>query len=166
LFAFALASCGGSPEKTYSKHGVTFTKPAGWKVTDEEYLPEANTVFVEKEGFTSSGLVLVQWYPEPVDPEMMVQVYVESLSAADETTNFERAEIESIEINGEKGASIRFSFRASGMPCSGKCYCYPCGSSTMLVSVQGADEDKEANDTGFKTVEKSIECEGKVMSMK
>lgn len=165
LFALVIASCGGSPEETYSNHGIAFTKPAGWKITDEEYTPEANTLFVEKEGFTSTGLVLLQWYPEPVDPELMVEVYVESLSAAEETTNFERTEAESVQINGQRGASIRFSFRANGMPCSGKCYCYPCGSSTMLISIQGADEDKDANDPGFKTVEKSIVCDDKVMSL-
>ncbi|MEM1000085.1 MAG: hypothetical protein AAGN35_23725 [Bacteroidota bacterium] len=154
-----LSGCGGSPEADFSSHGISFTKPAGWKVTDEEYTDEANTLFVEKEGMTSSGLVLVQWYSGPVDHKVMVEVYTESLNAAEETTGFERSDAEPIPDTGKSGYQIRYSFRTFGLPHSGKCLSYECGSYTILLGFQGADEDQDANAEGFKLVEESIVCE-------
>ena len=69
-----------SPPSTFSKHGVSFSVPAGWKVTDEESFGEGiYYLSVEKAGFDSSGLITILWIPGEMDLTEGIESHREEL---------------------------------------------------------------------------------------
>ncbi|HHG86549.1 MAG TPA: hypothetical protein ENJ82_17495 [Bacteroidetes bacterium] len=152
------SGCGGSPESKYEHNGFHFTKPAGWEVNDEEFEDGVGSLFVEKEGFMASGLVSIIWYQNEVPLELLVETFMVAIGEDEGFTDFSATQTKPIVYGQYEGLGQSFSFKSEGFDYTGNCVGFSCGTFTVLVSYQGADEDSAENSVGFDILEASIHC--------
>ena len=162
LLAFVLiinSSCQESKETSFDKYGVSFICPKGWRIVEEEPLEDDYGYYlaIEKEGFDSSGLVVVMWLEDIIVHEEVIDMQIDELKAQMTHKNLKPGYITSGDFNDFKSQVLEFSFSLLGIPHDGKIYCFQNDQRTYLIFMQEALEDNGVNKEGFEVIEKSFQ---------
>lgn len=163
LLAFAavvLISCGQpSPETNFDKFGVSFTCPKGWSITEEEdFDGEGYYLSIEKDGFTSSGIVTVTWVNGILDLSDWLDVFKEELKNNIVYKNSDLAFEAAVnnDYNSINSLASKFTATILGVKHQGIIHLFNYGDRTVAVLKQEALEDKAKNKLGFGIIEHSF----------
>lgn len=163
LFLFStLLSCKVSPETKFKKDGVSFTCPQSWKITDKEnYFNYGYLVSIEKDGFSSSGLMSLVWFiEENQDLVENLKSYQNDLS---DSFIYKKAHIEFSEVYDEvfnqiKGKAVNFTCKLLGVDHEGIIYSFNKGGMNFTILQQSATQDMKDNAEGFSQLEESFKA--------
>ncbi len=153
-----LAGCSPSPspETHFSRDGITFTCPNGWQIKDEENLDGLGySLSVEKDGFSSSGLIMVNWINIPMDEEMYMETYREELGNNVIYKNAGMAFTDNVpgEYAGHPTLTCTYTASIMGVDHRGTLHILTTEDKTITLCIQEATEDIEKNAVGFEKVE-------------
>jgi hypothetical protein len=158
-----LAACSPSPEVPFSRDGVSFTCPQGWKITDEEDLDGLGySLSVEKDGFSSSGLAMINWILVPMDEQTYMETYQDELGANVIYKNANLAFSDTESGTYAKLPTLTSSYTASilGVDHRGTLHIFKRGGKTFTVCLQEAIEDIDKNAPGFEKIESTFIVDG------
>jgi len=159
LSAFFLACSETEKKKTFSKKGVFFICPEGWKITDEDTIEGGGqSVTLENKDFTGSGLISINWVKDSMEMESWYTSFQESFkdnpiySSVDLTFN------KSIETKYKDYPGIlgTYQFRILNVHHDGKFYLVYGKDKTVNILLQEAEEDHRENEQGFFEFKKSL----------
>ena len=169
LLAFFFIACSSapSPDQQFAKKGVSFTSPAGWKISEEEEYEESEESYsgyylsVEKEGFDDSGIVIISWIDVEIDLDDWQAICTEEISSniIYRNTNLKFGPTKAGEINGIPTQSVQASFSLLGLDHEATMHFFHANGKTFDVMIQQATEDDEKNKEGFATLLESFKVE-------
>ncbi len=157
--ALTMAGCGAAPDKTYDRNGIAFSYPADWRVTEEEdYGDGGYYLCVEKNGFDSSGLVMITCLDrEYSSPEVYTDALLENLR--------EKPQFEDIVVTPAVAGTygnypaqvVTYTMSVMGiMPHTGSVWLFETEDVFVAVVEQQADKDNVENAKGFGTIEGTL----------
>jgi hypothetical protein len=157
---FVLGACHTSIETHFNKYNVSVTGPKGWKVTEEDLEGEGYSVSIEKEGFSSSGLVTITWINVLVVEEEFIDLFIEEFKESifikidenDFTPPYDS------KYNNYNCKTVDYSFSLMGIKHQGKIHSFQTAKKTFIILLQEANEDHDKNLSGFRTIETSLKC--------
>ena len=157
LFCVACSKT-ASPPSNFNKRGVSFSVPAGWRVTDEDLEGGGNYISVEKDGFDSSGLITMMWIPGELDLEEGDEIHKEELRASPLLKNSKPkfSPIQSSDFRGNQAMTATYTMSILGVAHTGQVWSFNKDDYYYLFVKQEADEDHAENKAGFEAVVESI----------
>lgn len=163
FFFLVLISCKEPQKNTFAEHGVSFTIPEGWVITQSESINDTLGFFLtcEKKGMNESGMFTLSWINQEVSKEEFLLLLKKQLSQNSfyKNTGILFNEIQPIKNLGHfQVSSTGFITQLSGLKHSGKIVCFNCKGRTLGLIFQTAQEDEEKNNTGFEEIQKSFVC--------
>ncbi len=159
LFCIATFSCTESPEKKFSKNGISFTCPKGWIITEEEdYNNEGYYLSLEKEGITSSGLLTVTWINDSLDLYSYLEVFQTELKNNVIYKHTDLSFDPSIPgiFNSDTTLSTTYGVSILGVGHRGIIHAFYGKGKTIAILKQEALEDIKSNKIGFSKIEESF----------
>lgn len=160
---FILFACKEPEKNTFTEHGVSFTIPEGWVITQSESINDTLGFFLtcEKKGMNESGMFTLSWVNQEVSKEEFLMLLKKQLSQNSfyKNTGILFNEIQPIKNLGHfQVSSTGFMTQLSGLKHSGKIVCFNCKGRTLGLIFQTALEDEEKNNVGFEEIQKSFIC--------
>ena len=158
LFAL-IFSCQASPETKFERDGVAFTCPEGWKITEQETVEDIGYYLtIEKDGLTSSGLVIFTWLNTPVDLEDWLTGYQEEMKNQPvyKTAGITFEEAQPGEFAGFETTRSDYSVDLLGVEHKGSIHLFYGNDKSIAILVQEATEDHDENKAGFRIIEQSF----------
>jgi hypothetical protein len=155
-------SCKESPQKRYAKDGVSFTCPKGWKISEDSKLENgAHLLTVEKDGFSSSGLLTITWVSGEVETGAWLDSYKKELS---DNVIYKKAKLRFGGMRrGRFGAfeteAVGYELKLMGIKHKGALQAFVTKNKSFAILKQQALEDTAENRPGFKTIEASFTVE-------
>ncbi|GHT79051.1 hypothetical protein FACS189464_3490 [Bacteroidia bacterium] len=157
IAAVLLSACATSPETAFKQFGLSFTCPAGWTVGETEDYGNGCYLSVEKNGFNSSGLVTVTKVDEEYDELTdFLSVYREGLEESPAFSQLQFGKATTVRYGSYQGIAISYSAKALTVAHKGRIVAFSVNGKSVCIIEQGADEDKDKNKAGFKTIEDSF----------
>lgn len=158
-----LFSCkSGSPETQFSKHGISFTCPAGWSVTEEEDLGGGYYMSIEKEGYNESGLVTITWVDTEnvnLSAEEYMAMNVAGLQSNGAVNKMSVSDIPGARYGDYDALGKLYTMSVLTMPHTGEMYVIERDDRVICIVRQSADEDSDKNEKGFTIIEESFTIE-------
>jgi hypothetical protein len=152
-------SCKDSPEKKHAKDGVTFIFPKGWKISEDNKLENgAHLLTVEKDGFSSSGLLNITWVNGEVETGAWLDSYKKKLSG---NVIYKKAKLKFGSMRrGRFGSfeteAVGFELKLLGIKHKGALQAFVAKNKSSAILKQQAFQDTAENRAGFKTIEASF----------
>ena len=161
LLVTLLVSCSAasSSEKKFEKSGISFTCPEGWEITGEENIDSSGYYLtIEREGFSSSGLMTISWVNDSVDLVDYLEIYKNEFqtNTVYKYTNLSFSAPMEIKFNGIDAMATKFTTSILGLEYEGIVYCFYGNDKTLSILKQEAIEDKSKNRDGFDSIEESF----------
>ena len=159
LFCVACSSKAVSPTSNFNKRGVSFSVPAGWRVTDEDLEGGGNYISIKKDGFDSTGLITMMWIPGELDLKEGVEIHKAELRASPLLKNSEPkfSPIQSCDFRGNDAMTSTYTMSILGVAHAGQVWGFNKDDHYYLFVKKEADKDHAENKAGFKVVIDSIE---------
>lgn len=153
-----LFSCSAPPSKEakFEKSGVSFTCPAGWKITEEDSLDgDGYYLACEKDGLVSSGLFTLTWVNDTVELEEMMKIYQDELknNVIFKNTNISFSASTDGKYNNYEAIRSTYNLTLLGDKTEGIMYCFYGNGKTIGLVKQQSLEDDSKNKEGFETIE-------------
>lgn len=144
----------------FNKHGISFTCPKDWKVTDEDYSEDGYySLSIERRGFDESGIVNVVWFDYEIDLLESVETLKEGMT--EETiykySDLEMEKMSKLSYNGQETLGFKYKASIIGVKHTGVIHTFNKDGKTVWLIVQEATEDSKKNKSGFKTIEDSFQ---------
>lgn len=153
-----LFSCSSpsSPEARFDRSGVSFTCPAGWKITEEDSLDgDGYYLACEKDGVISSGLFTLTWVNDTVALEEMMEIYQDELknNVIFKNTNIQFSPSTEGKFNNYDALVSTYGLTLLGDKTEGTMYCFYGNGKTIGLVNQQSLEDDSKNKKGFEIIE-------------
>jgi len=160
LFAFMalLISCQNSAPTVFNKNGVSFSYPSDWAISDEEAFDAGYYVSIDRDGFSSSGLVTLTWVDQILDLNDHLEFYKNEFreNAIYKNSDLTFNEKKETEFNGIPALAVSYTVTILTVKHEGKMYAFNDDNRTYLVVKQGATDDRAQNESGFKSIEETF----------
>lgn len=159
LVSLLFFSCKESPETKFEKDGISFTCPAGWKITDQEGFDEQGYYLaIQKDGINASGFISVTWVNGEIDLEEWMNIYKDELSNnfIYKNSNVSFGEPYPETFQDTDCLALDFTATILGMKHEGLIRVFYTEDKTVAILNQQAEEDKEKNEPGFEAFENSF----------
>ena len=154
-------------EYVFEKEGMTFNVPEDWEITDEEKFDDGSYYLsIDKNGFDSSGVLIITTYNESIDLDELIYYQKEEILSNTIFKNSVFEPIQDDEFNTIDSRATSYTFGLLGLEHEGAIHAFYNQDKTYLVMKQGAIEDKKINNKGFDVIEKSFKSYKKVKSVK
>lgn len=156
---FFVTSCKPSPETKFTKEGVSFTCPMGWKITEEQsFYGLGHYLSIEKDGWTSSGVFSLTWLNGESDLDSYL---VDLKSELKDNIIFRRSDMSFGEhyesnYNDLSSLAVDYSVTILGVAHKGNIHTLNIAGRNVTIITQGAIEDAEINLKGFEILESSF----------
>lgn len=163
---FIFFSCNESPETKFEKDGVSLICPQEWIISDSDDLDGAGYYLeIEKEGFSSSGLVIIIWvnnynnynfnYEENLNlyKESLQEQYVLDFGDIAFSNYYENT------FNNLSTMSTNYTMSLLGVDHEGTIHVFHTGNKDFSILIQEAIEDKSKNKKGFEIIENNFKVE-------
>jgi len=155
-----LFSCKESSEMEFEKDGISFTSPASWKITDQETMSNNAGYFlsVERDGFSSSGLLTLTWVYDSLDLSYWLDLYKEGFMAQFVYKNSDlifEAPVSDV-FNNYNTIAVNYTVSILGVEHEGLIHVFHGYNKTIAIVKQEAIEDKDNNRVGFDIIEQSF----------
>jgi hypothetical protein len=156
-----LFACVESPETQYEKNGISFTVPAGWKITEEENIEgKGYYLSCEKEGLSQSGLVMITFLNDSFPLEDMVESHKTNFK---ENYIFKHADVsftsnKETTFNGSACVSSEYNLTLLKVPHHGIINCFYGNGKTISIVIQAALEDSVSTNKGINRIIKTFKC--------
>ncbi len=154
-----------SKSSTYNKHGISFTKPEGWRMQEtpipgNEGIPMGTYIMVEKDGEDESG----QFIASIVNNKIPLRDYMDlvkdqlnqNLSLQESTITF--SDLKEEVFNGTKALIYTFEHNAVDLNFQGALKSFHCGDKTIHILIQEEKSDMPKNKKGLDILKKSFSC--------
>ena len=152
---FFLANAAHAQETSFDQWNVHFGFPKDWKVTDKDDLGEGNYYLaVEKKGFDSSGLLMINITPGRMNLNDHIKNFEESIGSNITSAKFSAVEPGS--YGNYSGVTVGYTFSVMSIDHQATMYCFHVNDKTVIVIAQEADEDHKKNKKGFSQIEKTL----------
>ena len=157
LFVLSFTSCQDqqSEPSKFNKQGVSFTVPAGWSVTEEEPIEGGGYYLaVEKNGFDSSGMLTITWFPGELGEGEGVTIQQDEMrnNAIYKKVNLVFEPIAKGDFNGIPTFSSKYKMNLMMLPHTGTLGHFYVDGRTFLFMKQEAVEDSSTNKRGFESL--------------
>lgn len=163
LLALLMASCKeNKPEQIFSDDGVSFTYPGNWIISEQEVFENGvHYMAIEKDGFSSSGIVSLSWSNDSLDLMNWLNLIESSML---EETVYQNSGIKFVgpivmEYNKNSTISKTFTMSVLTVKHQGVIHIFHVNGKTISVFRQEAIEDIEKNREGFELIEKSFDVQ-------
>ena len=162
LVATLLTSCSSpSHETKFSREGISFTCPEGWKITDAEDINgQGYNLSCEKDGWDASGLVTIVWVNGTLELDEFLNIHKKEFENNTilkySNMHFENA-VDTM-FNSIDARAMPYTLSLAGVKHQGIIFCFYGNAKTIGVVKQGTLEDKTANKAGFTAIENSFTC--------
>ena len=157
VILFCACSSDKSPAIEYKMYGVSFTCPADWKVTDSTDYGDMQLIFVEKEGFSASGLLTISiGNVADVEPEDLNDIMQESLQEQEVFHKLVFSETSAGNYAGQDGLFYSYTTQVLGIPHEGRVYIFVVGEKVIAINEQESVDDKKKNAPGFESIRSSF----------
>lgn len=160
-FLVFFTSCGTTPPTQYQKDGVSFTSPAGWKITSEIPMGSyGHYLTIEKKGFSSSGLMTLNWLNERQDLKEWIKELQDGLK---ENYIFKKAnlsfeDVKTVSYGTYQALESKYTASVFGVDHEGSIIVFGTKTKSVHILQQGATEDRIENEIGFEAIEGSFTC--------
>jgi hypothetical protein len=162
LLLFVAVSCKESPQKQYAKDGVSFTCPKGWKIDKYRKMENgAHLLTIVKGGFSSSGLININWINSEVEPGAWLDAYQKELrkNVIYKNSNLKFGPKHSGQFSYFQTNAIDFEVKLLGIKYYGIIQEFVTKNKSFAILKQQALKDTAENRPGFKTIEASFAVE-------
>ena len=149
-------SCTEQKDVDMDIYGISFTCPAGWKITKTLDLETAWLVVIQKKGFSSSGLVTMSFTENDFELDELLAFYQEELAQQRTFKNIAFQPVEAAYYGKYQGISSSFTVSVLGLEHQGKIYVFEENGITMSIVHQEAVEDYKKNLSGFEIIKNSL----------
>ena len=157
IFAVLLSACSTSPETPFSQFGLSFTCPAGWRVSETEDYGNGWYLSVEKSGFNSSGVLTVGKVDEEYEElTEFLSVYKEGLEESPVFSQLKFEKVTKVRYGNYQGIATCYTAKVLTIAHEGRIVAFSANGKTVCIIEQEATEDKNKNKAGFKTIEDSF----------
>ena len=156
IFLIICFSCAEQKSTHVDIYGVSFHCPSGWKVTETEDYGSAKFLSIEKKGFTSSGLVTMNFTEEDFELDEYLQLMQESFLDQQVFKNLVFQQTMETYYGKYKGIVSSFTMDVISIKHTGKMYVFHENGITMALVQQEAIEDHKENLQGFETIQESL----------
>ena len=164
LFSVLVVCCkqSVSPKFEFDKDGVSFSGPAGWKISDEENFDNMGYYLsIEKDGFDSSGLITITWVNDSLELQDYIKMYQDELRNnpiyTSSNLNFEPIILNKYNTIDSKSSSYTMSLL--GVKHEGIIHSFYGKNKSIILLEQEAIEDRAENESGFDQIETSFSLE-------
>ncbi len=159
LILSVFISCNESPEVKFERDGISLICPKGWNIADEENIDdEGYYISIEKDGFSSSGIITITWVNDNKDLYSYLDAFKENLKSniIYKNSNLSFEPVIENEFNSMSSISSTYKVSIIGMEHEGIIHIFYKNDKTIAVLKQEAVEDKIKNKTGFEIIERSF----------
>lgn len=159
VLALILLSCNEAKPTSFNKHGVSFSCPADWAITEEENMGDGSYyISIEKNGFTSSGLYTITWVKDSVDLVEYLNVFKDELknNIIFKNSNLNFTEPITNNFNSFQTVSSNYTANLISVKHHGIIHTFHCKNRSYAILKQEAAEDSIKNKEGFISIEKSF----------
>ena len=153
LFLF---SCEETPESKFEKDGVFLLSPKGWNISDQEDFGSGYYLSIEKDGFDSSGIVVVMWFNDILDRTELINNFMAELSDQWMFSDISSRSIINDRFNSISSLSLQYEGNVFGLPHEGIAHSFHTKGKTFYIAKQSVVEDRYINEKGFELIEKSF----------
>ncbi|MDR0844319.1 MAG: nitroreductase family protein [Tannerella sp.] len=155
--AVLLTTCSRPQETPFNQFGLSFTCPAGWKVSDTEDYGNGCYLFVEKTGINTSGVLTVGMVEVEYDElTEYLSVYRELLESQPMFSQLKFEKVTEGSYGNYQGIVTRYTANVLTLAHEGRIAVFSANGKTICIIEQEATEDKNKNKTEFKTIEDSF----------
>ncbi|MDL2320335.1 hypothetical protein LJC45_04300 [Alistipes sp. OttesenSCG-928-B03] len=152
-----LAACGTkSTETQFEKHGVSFTCPADWEITDENNDFDCFYTTIEKQGTAGNGMVTVTWIFDDIDQEDYINMYIEWLKETEGLTKLVITHIPDASFGKYESIALRYTMNFMSIPYHGEVHTFKTGGKAIIINTQGRVKYTAENAEGFRIIEESF----------
>lgn len=147
IYNLAFGEGGGG---IFSRNGVSFSYASNWSVTEQESIEGGGYYLaVEKDGFTSSGLVTVTWINEEISAYEYIEIIQAEYRGMKVFDNIVFKPNVQDSYNGISCVSCKFTVSVLGVKHRGVVYSFYRQGKSFLIVHQEAIEDITVNRAGF-----------------
>lgn len=160
ILLLTLISCKESKPTEFNKHGVFFSCPANWTITEEEDMGEGSYyISIEKNGITSSGLYTITWVKDSVELVDYLNVFKDELKNNIVFKNSNLSFTNPTEDNFNSFSTVSCKYKANliSVKHHGEIHTFHCKNRTYAILKQEAEEDSLKNKEGFIFIENSFQ---------
>ena len=151
-----LYSCEETPESTFEKDGVYLLSPKGWSISEQEDLGPGYYLAIEKDGFSSSGIMIVMWFEGVLNRTDLINNFMDELRNQWMLSDISSRAIINNKFNSISSLSLQYQGNVFGMLHEGVSHSFHINGKTFYIAKQGAVEDRDINEKGFDLIEKSF----------
>ena len=149
-------ACQTTPATQYEYAGISFTSPAGWKITRDDHEGIEHYVYVEKSGFNDSGLITITWIDGEYNWERYMEITRETFEEKEIMKNLVFYNASDTVFNGYNALTSNYIFNVMNMPHRGKVLILGDEEKIISIVMQEANEDIRKNKEGFVTFVESF----------
>jgi len=155
-FLLILLACSGSKETPAEVYDLSFTCPAGWTVSEQEDYGDSKYMSIEKEGFSSSGIVMITYANEEFELTDYLDIHKESYKEQKIFSNIKFNLVKDSSYGQYDGILAEYRVSVMSVAHVGRMYVFHAKGKTICVTEQEAVEDSAKNKTGFEKIRETF----------
>ena len=158
IFAIILLSCAPGGSETDFEYGdISFVCPAGWSVTGTDDYVYSQIVTVEKDGHSSSGIVLFTLLDNSLEILEMKQLMQESIEEQGVFRDLKFFDLPDGNYGRYKCMRYGYTGNIFGLEHESVVCYFEVGNWICFVSSQQTTDDRQINRPGFERLEETFE---------
>ena len=166
IFTCIILSCNESPETKFVKDGVSLICPQGWIISDLDDLDGTGYYLeIEKEGWNSSGLVIITWVynynNDNFNYEEYLNIYKEAFQEQYilDFGDIAFSNYYNNTFNNFSTMSTNYTMSILDVDHEGAIHVFQTGNKNFCIIIQEAIEDKSKNKIGFEIIRNNFKSE-------
>ncbi|MCC8186527.1 MAG: hypothetical protein LIP08_03170 [Bacteroides sp.] len=145
-----------TPDRTFSKYGVSFTYPAGWQIRDNAESKTTSRIQLTRTGSDDGGITIIRIFDEEDMAETHIDLYTTGMRREGILENMRIEERIPDSYGSYSGWSISYTGTDQSKPYIGKIFILRTEERSCRIITQEALADQEENRSSRELIEKTF----------